>query len=213
MRLLIDTLIALMLAAVLGAVLMDHRQDQEQMDRVAAVQQAVRAIQSQALYRAAMREIDQTPNGYARRIDANWFSQPPRNVLVEADGGAYQWLDYAPEGGHEWFDPPRIVAAGDQAAFWYNPHRGLVRARVPMQFTQQETIDLYNLVNGTTLRIADCRWDYHQPGPETRLAAPALPPPPPPVGSARSAAATATKTAAVTAPADPVLRDLAGRKR
>lgn len=164
MRLLIDTLIALMLAGILGAVVLDHRQDRHQLDRVAAVQQAVRAIQSQSLWRAAMGETPKMPNGYSRRIDAAWFDHVPRNVLVESEGLAYQWLDYSPDrgGSNEWFDPPCIVAAVGHAAFWYNPHRGIVRARVPMQFTQQDTVDLYNLVNGTNLRVADCRWDFKQ---------------------------------------------------
>lgn len=162
MRLLVDTVIALMLAAMLGGALLSQRQDREQLDRIAAVQQSVRAIQSQALYRAAMGEVEATPSGYSRKIDIAWFDGPPRNILVEDEGEAFQWIDYPAEDAHQAFDPTHIVASGGQASFWYNPFRGIVRARVPRQFTQQATVDLYNLVNGTSLRVADCRWDYRE---------------------------------------------------
>ena len=157
MRLLVDTLIALTLVAVLAAMLLQQRHNQEQLARVAAVQEAIRAIHSQALYRAAVHEAEGLPNGYARFIDAAWFDHPPKNLLLS--DGAYRWIDYPDETGRERFNPICIVAHGQRGAFWYNGYRGIVRARVPMQATDQATVDLYNLVNGTSLRVSDCRWE------------------------------------------------------
>jgi hypothetical protein len=157
MRLLVDTMIALTLVGVLAAILLQQRQSQEQLERVAAVQEAIRAIQSQALYRAAIQDSEALSNGYSRFIDAAWFDRPPRNLLL--DSGAYRWVDYPDEQGRERFNPLNIVASGQRGAFWYNGYRGIVRARVPLQATEQATVDLYNLVNGTSLRVTDCRWN------------------------------------------------------
>ena len=37
---------------------------------------------------------------------------------------------------------------GRGAMFWYNPVRGIVRARVPDQTTDESTLSLYEQVNG-----------------------------------------------------------------
>lgn len=157
MRLLVDTVIALTLVGVLAAMLLQQRHDQEQLARVAAVQEAIRAIHGQALYRAAIHDSESLSNGYSRFIDTAWFSPPPANLLLNS--GAYRWIDYPDESGRERFNPICIVAHGQRGAFWYNGYRGIVRARVPMQATDQATVDLYNLVNGTSLRVSDCRWE------------------------------------------------------
>jgi len=161
MRLIVDTVIALALVVVLAVVLVRQRQERVQLERVAAVQESIRTIQTQALYRAALKDVEVLPNGYARFIDVSWFNPTPSNVLL--DGGAYRWIDYPDDSGHERFNPLYIVAQGQRGAFWYNGHRGIVRARVPRQSTDQDTVELYNLVNGTSLRVGDCRWEM--PGP------------------------------------------------
>ena len=54
MRLIVDTVIALLLVAVLGTILWDQREDRERAQSIALVQQAMEAIESQSLYRAAI---------------------------------------------------------------------------------------------------------------------------------------------------------------
>jgi hypothetical protein len=45
-----------------------------------------------------------------------------------------------------------VIRGPEQAGFWYNPNRGVVRARVAPQFTQRATLDLYNELNNVALK-------------------------------------------------------------
>lgn len=156
MRLIVDTMLALLLIAVLGGILWYQRGQEQWLDKVTAVQEALRAVESKALYYGALGDVDSTQRGYAMRVDAAWFDPLPVNLLFADE--ARPWMDTVlPEDG-EAFNPARITAEGNVAAFWYNPYRGIVRARVPMQLTQGATIELYNLVNGTSVRIEDVDW-------------------------------------------------------
>src|SRR5690606_29054642 len=57
----------------------------------------------------------------------------------------------APEGDTHDHPPDPVLISKEQAGFWYNPALGVFRARVPQQVTAQETLTLYNRVNGTAL--------------------------------------------------------------
>ena len=50
-------------------------------------------------------------------------------------------------------DNPMVKMTADPrlAGFWYNPHLGVVRARVPVMVSDVESLELYNRVNGTRL--------------------------------------------------------------
>lgn len=157
MRLVIDTLIAVMLVVVLGVLVLRQRGEQAMLDSVANVQQSIRAIESQALYRAALGEVDATPTGFAVSLEASWFDNPPQNELV-ADHRIRLWSDSASIKDADRLHPRRITAVGSDASFWYNPNRGVVRARVPDQMSQQATVDLYNLINGSSVRVDDVDW-------------------------------------------------------
>lgn len=149
MRLIVDGVIALMLVIVLGSVLLQQRARTGELRRVEATQRAVRAIISQALYRGTLPDADVTRRGYPWTIEQTWFDEPPANLLAHAAGG---WLDVASEDQAQTLHPPQITTADGACAFWYNPYRGVVRARVAMQASDQATIELYNLVNGSSLR-------------------------------------------------------------
>lgn len=157
MRLVIDTLIAVMLVVVLGVLVLRQRGEQAMLDSVANVQQSIRAIESQSLYRAALGEVDATPTGFAVTLESTWFDSPPQNELV-ADHRIRLWSDAASLKDADRLHPRRITAIGGDASFWYNANRGIVRARVPDQMSQQATVDLYNLVNGTSVRVDDVDW-------------------------------------------------------
>ena len=156
MRLLVDTVIALILVAILGAVLWTQRLDQQRLEQVALVQQAMAALESQALYRAAIGEVHATSAGFAHHLSPAWFDHLPQNPLV--DHREVPWVDSHEDVGPDRLNPRHIVADSHHAGFWYNPYRGLIRARVPMQLTWASTVELYNLVNGTTLRVEEVDW-------------------------------------------------------
>ncbi|MBI1367914.1 MAG: hypothetical protein GC162_04590 [Planctomycetes bacterium] len=156
MRLFADTLLALTLIAVLGGVVVYQREQGDHLQQVVAVQQAIHAIESQCLYRAAVGDVPASNRGYAMHVEPAWFDHRPLNALFGHQ--AMPWIDHVDEADRELFNPQRIVADGKLAAFWYNPYRGLIRARVPMQLSQESTLETYNLVNGTSLRIEDVDW-------------------------------------------------------
>lgn len=154
MRLLVDSLIALMLVAVLGGIFWHRHAAEDQIQRVEATQQALRAIEAQALYQASLGEVPKTRWGYPHVVEPSWFKTRPDNLLAQCD----RWIDVADESDSDRMDPAHVTSDHGRAAFWYNPHRGLIRARVEPQMSMQATIDLYNLVNGTSLRVDDAMW-------------------------------------------------------
>ncbi|MDH3582929.1 MAG: hypothetical protein OER86_01800 [Phycisphaerae bacterium] len=165
MRLVTDTLIALMLVGLLGGMIWYQRDDDRLLERVEAVRLATKAIEAQAVFQPALGEIKGTPRGFALELKAEWFDHLPTNILLD-NHAKLPWVDHTPVEAQDRADPATIVADSKHATFWYNPYLGLVRARVPMQFTQKQTVDLYNLVNRTAVVASDVAWD----GGETRAA-------------------------------------------
>lgn len=91
--------------------------------------------------------------GWPNTIEGHWFeNDPPRNHLLTGDR---PWVELAPaedaDRDHP-ADPVAFDTGGQKAAsFWYNPYRGVVRARVAPQINEDETLALYNRVNGVFL--------------------------------------------------------------
>jgi type II secretory pathway pseudopilin PulG len=154
MRLLVDSLIALTLVAVLGGVLWHRRAAERQVENVEATQQSLRAIEAQALYRGSLGECQTTWMGYPLVLKIEWFEHRPANLLADNAN----WLDIVEKSKEFESNPDHVTCESGRAAFWYNPYRGIVRARVAPQMSAKATIDLYNLVNGTSLRVDDSMW-------------------------------------------------------
>lgn len=149
MRLLVDSLIALMLAAILVGLLIHHREQQHRVDRVQDVHQALTHLYDQSAYRVAVGEVAKTSTGFAAFVSPMWFDdQLPINVWTT---GKHPWLDIAPDSDGENHPPDPVILRPDQAGFWYNPSRGVFRARVAPQLSNQETLRLYNQLNNTAL--------------------------------------------------------------
>lgn len=155
MRLLIDTLIALMLAGILAAVLWQYRKDAHQVRQVQGVHQSLARLQEQMLYRGALGDTPTGAAGFPLEVSPLWFPDGlPFNNLVP---GRQPWVDVAPEGDQSNNPPDPVLRQPSQAGFWYNPNRGVFRARVPARFTQGATLELYNDVNGTFLSTLEER--------------------------------------------------------
>lgn len=145
MRLVIDTLIAVMLAAVLAAVILHYRQEQKQLVQYRVVFQSMSRVYEMAVYRGALGEATVNAHGYPQEISAAWFPEGlPSNTIVP---GRQPWIDFAPPGDMSDHPPDPVVTRPEQAGFWYNPNRGIIRARVSQQFTDSGTLELYNAVN------------------------------------------------------------------
>lgn len=113
-------------------------------------------LEMEVRYRAATKKADLNSRGWPHTVDPKWFEdQPPQNRLVD---NLRPWIEVAPVEQAELTHPPIRITINDQlAAFWYNPYQGLVRARVPIQVSDDSATALYNQVNGTDL--ASIHWD------------------------------------------------------
>ncbi len=155
MRLVFDVLILLMLAALLGAVVWVQHERHTEQQRIARVHDALAQLSEGMRYEAAMRQAIDGDDGFPRAISPRWFpSGLPTNNLLPAE---HPWIDVAPEGDRAEHPPDPIVESAMQAGFWYNPSRGIFRARVPAQLSKAASIELYNKVNHTDLDTAPDR--------------------------------------------------------
>ena len=168
MRLMVDSLIALMLVGILAAVLLHYRQAERDLANVQFLHTSLAKLHEQAMYHAAMdgAESDSDKPVFPQRISPSWFDDLlPVNVLLSMQ---QPWIDVAPEGDMSSHPPDPVIRRYDQAGFWYNPNRGIFRARVPYRMSDLQTLELYNQVNGTSLLAlpmdsdADRRPRYHR---------------------------------------------------
>lgn len=160
MRLIVDSLIALMLVAILAVVVLHYRQEHRELERIRHVHEALTHLHEQVIYHRAMAQVHEAQVRHARSIDhaagfparisPTWFDDDdlPINIFASI---RRPWMDRAPEGDHQDHPPDPVLRDEDQAGFWYNPQRGIVRARVPEQITESATLELYNRVNSTAL--------------------------------------------------------------
>jgi len=149
MRLVIDTLIALMLVLVLAGTLLYHRQETEQSVSLQRVQMALGELQARTILHGALGETEVNEWGFPTQVSPLWFEQDiPVNHLVPA---SHPWIDFAPTGDYSQHPPDPVITRPQQAGFWYNPARGIFRARVLPQLSEGRTLEMYNQINGTRL--------------------------------------------------------------
>jgi hypothetical protein len=150
MRLLIDSLVAMMLAALLGAIVLSNRSEQDWYRDVETATVDLHRLQREVYLQAALAEVPLTDRGFPVTVDPEWFEGGlPRNPLLGPD---HPWLEVASSGQQNLMHPPQRMA-GDRtiAKFWYNPYQGVVRARVSSEMSEQEALALYNQINGCRL--------------------------------------------------------------
>jgi hypothetical protein len=164
MRLIIDSLIAIMLAAILGGLLLHYRAQEKSLDRVGDIQTSLAVLREQVQYQRALGQVAASEDGYPIILSPLWFGEKlPTNLLLSP---RFPWMDIAPADDRTTHPPDPIVRHGAQACFWYNPNNGAVRARVPPGFSATETLRIYNLINGTTLAaLAESDAPLRQPRP------------------------------------------------
>lgn len=150
-RLLVDSLIALLLVGVLASVLLYRRHNLQLIEQYAGVQQALATLQDQVAYQAALEVGKSGDTVFPAGLSPLWFNSGlPLNTAVP---GWHPWLDVAPQGDLDDHPPDPIVKQEVQAGLWYNPNRGVVRARVTDQGSDMATLQLYNRLNGSELEM------------------------------------------------------------
>lgn len=150
MRLILDTLVALMLAAILVGVVFHSRTDRAVDEARETTRQELRRFQQQIALQSALAKVDRTERGYPLMIDPEWFQgNLPSNPLL---GPEHPWVEIASPEQEDLLHPQERVASNKGIAkFWYNPHAGIVRARVPVGLSDLASLELYNFVNDAAL--------------------------------------------------------------
>ena len=111
---------------------------------------ALDRIDREIRVRAAMGTVEVNGRGWPYTIDPAWFNDdPPLNRLV---GGPRPWIEVASNEEAE-LDHPRVRSTIDAstAGFWYNPGKGIVRARIGLMLSDESGLRLYNRINHSAL--------------------------------------------------------------
>ena len=146
MRLITDTLVALMLVGLVAGVVIHYQQKRDLERRVLSTRTDVERFQSQIMLQAAMEKVALTQRGYPETVQLDWFAGDlPRNYLL---GEKYPWVEIAGSSRRDRLHPVnRLATTKEVAQFWYNPYTGVVRARVPDSVSDATALRLYNRVN------------------------------------------------------------------
>ena len=150
MRWLRYIMVAVALAGAVGAYLFHRASEQREQLAVDATRDAVADIKRKMRFLIATEEIEVNEAGWPEVIDPRWFEgEPPRNIVL---GARHPWLEVATTLEYALDHPAQRVAINEQlAGLWYNPAKGIVRARVPQTVSDQNTIDIYNRINGSSI--------------------------------------------------------------
>ena len=150
MRRAVDAVCVLAAVAVLAVVAFALSASFREKATVGGVTRALAQFQRQLSIQAAAREREHHSSGWPETIELAWFGDnPPRNPLVSPDR---PWVEIATPDQAELTDPPvRVAVSTAYAAFWYNPAKGIVRARVPLKMSEAASVELYNQVNGADI--------------------------------------------------------------
>jgi len=150
MRLFMDSVIALMLTAILAGMVWYKKVDQNNDAMRDIARTEVRRFQQQIALQSALAKVERNDRGYPATVDPDWFSTSlPANPLL---GVNHPWLEVAGADQKDLIHPPNRVAGSHLIAkFWYNPHTGTVRARVPAEVSDHAALEMYNFINESAL--------------------------------------------------------------
>ena len=113
---------------------------------IATARIAKERLHSEIRLRSALDGNPVSIQGWVREVPIEWFNPVPMNPWFESP--ERRWLEIAAPGDERRHDPREIaVSRPDQAAWWFNPGNGEIRARVPQLATSAATQALNDLVN------------------------------------------------------------------
>jgi len=143
----IDVVVIGAAAAALVTALNLYENELEDQSTVDATLAALSTIRSEVGIHSAVGDVELNEFGYPHQIDPSWFNGTgARNKLAKDNS---PWIELAMPGELDRNHPNDPTFRGGRGAmFWYNPVRGIVRARVPDQTTDEATFALYESING-----------------------------------------------------------------
>lgn len=150
MRRVVDLVGVLIVAGIAVGYSAHTRQSDTEFEHLEKTRAAVERLKGEVVIRSQSGQADVNPRGWSATVVPAWFGgELPKNTLLSEDR---PWVEVAPVEHAHWEHPKAVFdVSGHDAAFWYNPALGIVRARVPMMPTDKRTIDAYNRVNNTSV--------------------------------------------------------------
>lgn len=150
-RRVLATGILLMALAAAGYTLHERQSQASREEAVAATERSLAVIRSEVKRRVGLGDGPFSPAGWPAKVNEAWFGDRVlNNVLLPGIPGLC--VEVATEEEAMLTHPPKtFVGDHESSAYWYNPYLGIVRARVPYQRTDGETLALYNDVNDCEL--------------------------------------------------------------
>jgi len=145
-------ILVIVMIAGMGYVASREYQSTQQKDTARVeTREAVQRLNRQIQLESVMSRGTQKERTYPAEISPTWFSgDVPRNAML---GRGRPWVEIAPESQRQLDHPPRPIAAAEtDAEFWYNPFRGVLRARVPALLSDADALQTYNFINETALK-------------------------------------------------------------
>ena len=159
LRIVIAILTGVMTAGIAGGYLWSKDSRESQAAGVQRARSAAETIQREIRIRAATGGVELNGRGWPKTVDVDWWQgRPPQNPLVPGDR---PWLEIAGPSESGLVHPPvRQSVRKSQAAFWYNPAKGVVRARVGPAVSDRIAVEVYNRVNGSSVaELFDTLWE------------------------------------------------------
>lgn len=121
--------------------------DARQEDRlIESTRLAKDRIHAEIRLRSALSGAVVSRTGWIQTVEPSWFNPIPHNAWFASS--SQPWIEIAPESAGRRQDPVKIAITNpNQAAWWFNPNSGSLRARVPELTSGSTTRALYDLVN------------------------------------------------------------------
>ncbi|MEM1444776.1 MAG: hypothetical protein AAGF84_01870 [Planctomycetota bacterium] len=160
MRLLIDSLVALAVIAVVGVFFLQQRSGEQMLAQEQQVRANLELLHERTALHGALRwgqmlDKNERPlTQFPIEVLPEWFGgAKPGNVIaaIDQEGGERPWLDIAPTGDMSEHPPDPVIVRPGQAGLWYNPNTGVFRARTPLEAGDALTLARYNRLNATSL--------------------------------------------------------------
>ncbi len=150
MRILLNMLFALTLLGIGVVVALSLQADVIKQDQIKTTKMEVRRFQRQIALQSAVADIELTSEGFPVTIDPLWFNgHLPSNPILDL---GRPWVEIAGWDERALLHPIDLAVRDAAAAqFWYSPYKGIVRARVPADISDERALKIYNQVNGSGL--------------------------------------------------------------
>ena len=146
MRWTLNILTVLMVLGLAAFIMIQHESGASYKHQQEAARKATYRLHQEITLQATLMQKNSSGFHYPDTIDPKWFpSGVPQNPLLT---GPHPWISICSVEDRLLDHPRNPLAADSQTAqFWYNPYRGLIRARIPADLNEADALALYNFIN------------------------------------------------------------------